>query len=201
MKKANNALKLLAILTTCFSLFSCNPIEDETRSDTLLVVERIMGTNQYGDTVNYLDSDVVWVDPDTGQSIVRADPALATLKATLLDPNSKLGASQYNDVLITSYVVSYSRSDGRNTPGVDVPYSFERSLSALIEVDSSVTISIIAVREVAKLEPPLINLHEGRAEGVLEITAKIDFYGHDLANHTVKATGYLTIRFANFADE
>ena len=56
------------------------------------------------------------------------------------------------------------------------------------------------MREVAKLETPLIDLAQNRAEGVIEATAKIELYGHDLAQHKVKATGYLTIFFANYAD-
>ena len=70
----------------------------------------------------------------------------------------------------------------------------------VVEIDSSVDISFVIVREVSKLEPPLINLHEGRSEGVIEMRAKIDFFGHDMSNNKVKAIGYLTIFFANYAD-
>jgi len=201
MKKAKSALKIMAILMVSSFFFSCNPIEDESTSASLLVVENVTGLDQGANVANFLDSDVVWVDPETGQSIVRADVAQATLKASLLDPNSILGPSQYNDILVNRYVVTYSRSDGKNTPGVDVPYSFDRSLSTVVRIDTTETISIVVVREVAKLEAPLINLVQGRGEGVLEVTAKIDFYGQDLASRKVKAIGYLTIRFANFADQ
>ena len=61
-------------------------------------------------------------------------------------------------------------------------------------------IAFIIVREVAKLEPPLINLVEGTEEGVLQVTAKVDFYGQDMTNNVVKATGYLNIFFANYTD-
>ncbi|GAJ21168.1 unnamed protein product, partial [marine sediment metagenome] len=67
--------------------------------------------------------------------------------------------------------------------GVEVPYSFEGSFSTLIEIDSTVDVSFIIVREVAKLEPPLINLREGQGEGTIEITAKVVFYGHDITNN------------------
>ena len=33
------------------------------------------------------------------------------------------------------------------------------------------------------------------------MTATVDFYGHDLLNNKVTATGYLTIFFANYADQ
>ena len=32
------------------------------------------------------------------------------------------------------------------------------------------------------------------------MTAVVDFFGHDLAGRMVKATGYLTVYFANYAD-
>ena len=83
---------------------------------------------------------------------------------------------------------------------MDVPYSFEGTIPALLKTGSSTKVSFIVVRGVAKMEPPLVNLVENRAEGVLKVTAKIEFYGHDMTNHNVKATGYLDVHFANFAD-
>ncbi|UCC39135.1 MAG: hypothetical protein JSV96_15215 [Candidatus Aminicenantes bacterium] len=200
MKKAKNPLKITAILSCIFLLFSCNPLENETESDSLLVVQNITGTDIDGNVVNYLQSDVQRLDEQTGQPYITADSASAALKVSLLDPSPIAEASQYNSITINRYVVSYSRSDGHNTPGVDIPYSFEGSLSVLIDVGSTATIAFIIVREVAKIEPPLINLVSGTEEGVLQVTAKVDFYGQDLANNKVKATGYLNIFFANYTD-
>jgi len=201
MEKAKKPLKITAILTIILLLLSCNPIENETQSDSILVVLNLTGTDIEGNEVNFLQSDVVLVDSDTGFSSVAADAAKASFTAKLMDPTTTLTSSFYNNITITRYIVAYVRSDGKNTEGVDVPYSFEGSLSTLIEIDSTVDVSFVIVREVAKLEPPLINLREGRGEGTIEITAKVDFYGHDMANNEVKATGYLTIFFANYIDE
>jgi hypothetical protein len=74
-------------------------------------------------------------------------------------------------------------------------------MSTVVNVGSTASISLVLVREVAKLEPPLIELADLGAETVLTCTAKIEFYGHDLVNRTVKATGYLTVYFANYADQ
>jgi len=200
MEKAKNSLKIMAILSAIFLLFSCNPLENETESESLLVVQNITGVDIDGNTVNYLQSDVQKIDSQTGQPYIIADAAKATLKVSLLDPTPGVQSSQYNSITINRYVVSYSRSDGHNTPGVDIPYSFEGSLSNLIDVGSTATIAFIIVREVAKLEPPLINLVEGGEEGVLQVTAKVDFYGQDMANNKVKATGYLNIFFANYTE-
>jgi hypothetical protein len=98
-------------------------------------------------------------------------------------------------------VVTYSRSDGKSAEGIDVPYTFEGSLTTQVAIGSSTNATFIIVREVAKNEPPLIDLVFGTEEGVLQTTARIDFYGHDQANRTIQATGYLTVFFANYANE
>ncbi len=201
MKKTKNVLKITAILIVSFLVFSCNPIENESQSDSLLVVLSLTGTDIEGNEVDFLQSDVVVIDPDTGLPSVAADAAKATFTAKLIDPSPDLVASQYNSITVNRYTVTYIRSDGNNRQGVDVPYSFEGSLSALIDIDSTVQASFVIVREVAKLEPPLLNLREGRGEGVLQVTAKVDFYGQDMTKNKVKATGYLTVFFANYIDK
>ena len=200
MKKAKNTLKITAILTGLFFLFSCNPIGDESQSDSILVVLSITGTDIEDNEVNFLQSDVLIVDPDTGAGSVTADTAKVSFTAKLIDP-TVTDTSYYNSIQVTRYTVQYIRTDGKSIEGVDVPYSFEGAISALVEIDSTVDVSFIVVREVAKLELPLVELGEGRGEGVLEVVARIDFYGHDTANNKVKATGYLTIFFANYIDE
>ena len=195
MKRTKNSLKITAILCVFFFLISCNPLEDDSTSSSMLLILGITGTSIDGDDVSFHHSDVMI------EGGVRADSATATLQAKLLNPEPLVPqASQYTSIIVTRYVVSYSRSDGQNTPGVDVPYSFEGSLSTLIEIDATVDISFVIVREVAKLEPPLLDLRAGGDEIVLQVTATIDFYGHDLVNNAVKATGYLSIFFADYVD-
>ncbi|MCX7975408.1 MAG: hypothetical protein N3B16_13060 [Candidatus Aminicenantes bacterium] len=181
-------------------LLACNPIEDETKSDSLLIIERITGVDAEGNEADFLQSDVIKVNTDTGQTYVTADVAKATLRAALLNPAPLMGASIYNDILVNRYIVNYTRTDNKNNPGVDVPYPIEGMLNALVRIDQTVQVSFIVVKETAKLEPPLRNLAIGRAEGVLTVIAKIDFYGEDLAKRKVKASGYLTIEFANYTD-
>ena len=199
MKRAKNVLKIMAILPVLLLLFSCNPLEDDSNSNSLLLVINITGTDIGGNNVEFLQSDVV--DTSTGTPIVIADIVNATLEARLLDPNPlDPGSSQYNSINVTRYVVTFSRSDGQNTQGVDIPYSFEGSLSTLIEIDAQATISFVIVREVAKLEPPLFDLRNSGDEIVLQVKATIDFYGTDLVNNAVKATGTLNIFFCDYAN-
>lgn len=195
------ACKAAVLFAVPFLFISCNPVENESQSASLLVVQNITGKDVEGTEVNFLQSDVVLVDSVTGARSWMADTAEATLSASMLDPDPLLGPSQYNDIQVTRYVVTYLRADGKNTQGTDVPYSFEGGLSVLVPIGQSVSISFIIVREVAKQEPPLLNLTQAFPGDVLNVTARVDFYGHDLANKKVKATGYLPIFFANYADQ
>jgi hypothetical protein len=194
-KKSKGTLLILAVLPAVLMLSACNPLEDDSKSSSFIIIESIAGKDVSGKASSFLQSDVVLAD-----SIVVADVATVTLHSSLLDPAPLLKPSQYNDIILDRYIVSYSRVDGKNRQGVDVPYSFEGSLTQILKIGTSVTFSFVVVREVAKLEPPLIDLVQNRAEGVIEATAKIEFYGHDIVENKVMATGYLTIFFANYAD-
>jgi hypothetical protein len=200
MRKMKNWLKILVFVPALFMLFSCSPIEDDSKSDSVLLVVNILGTDIEQNEVNFLQSDVVTIDSQSGEATVSEDAVTATLTAQTLDPNPLLGTSYTNDIFVTRYVVSFSRTDGNNQEGVGVPYSFEGSLTARVAVESQTDVSFILVRAVSKLEPPLINLREGRGDGVLKTTAKIDFYGNDTLGNKVKATGYLSVYFANYVD-
>lgn len=201
MKKTTHIIKLTIIFSVVILLYACNPIENETRSASILYVDSITGTDIEENEVNFVQSDVAVQGADSQQVSVTADLVTATLGVRSIDPEPIYGTSQYNNVTVDRYVVKYSRTDGKNREGIDVPYSFEGSLSTEIQVGSSQSISIVIVREAAKLEPPLINLRGGSEEVVLTVNATIDFYGHDLANRTVKATGYITIYFADYVND
>jgi hypothetical protein len=196
MNTMKKTLRLALILSAFVVLYSCNPVEDDSQSSSLLIIDSLLGTDADGTSANFLQSDVV-----LSSGTIRADTATATLRAETLDPDPLLGTSTYNDITLTRYLVSYSRTDGKSALGKDVPYPFEGSLSTVVRVGSTSSVSFVIVREVAKMEPPLIELVDIGAEQVLACTAKVEFYGHDTANRTVKATGYLTIYFANYADE
>jgi hypothetical protein len=192
---------LFAALAAGFLLLpACNPVENASQSATLLRIVSLTGTDLKNQDQNYLLSDVLFQDPQTGAQSWIADPAKVTFSAELLDPKSISGSSLYNDILVTRYVVTFQRADGKNSQGVDVPYSFEGTLSVLVPIGQATAVSFIVVREVAKQEPPLLNLKDALPGDVLYITAKIDFYGHDGANKVVKVTGYLPVTFANYGN-
>jgi hypothetical protein len=195
MNTMKKALHITVILAAFLALVSCNPVEDKSESASMLLVDNVLGKDASGNNSNFLQSDV-----RLSNGNVAADTATGTLRAVTLDPDPLMGTSPYNDIVLTRYLVSYTRTDGRNTPGVDVPYPFEGSLSTVVKIGSTATISFVIVRDVAKMEPPLIQLVENDTPQELTCTAKVEFYGHDNVNKTVKATGYLTIYFANYPD-
>jgi hypothetical protein len=191
------AIGTLAILAAV----ACNPIENSTTSASLLTVVTITGLDLTLKDQNFTQSDVLLTDTTTGTSTITDDVAKASLTASMLAPNPPAGTSQYNDIQLDKIVVSYTRTDGRNTEGVDVPYTFEQNVSQIIHIGQQATISFIIVRATAKQEPPLLGLRAGATRGeVIYTNAKIVFYGHDLAGKTVTATGYLPVEFADFAN-
>jgi len=201
MRKMKNVLKLMVIVPALFLLFSCNPLEDDSKSNSLLLIVKIVGTDIEDSEANFLESDVVDVGTD-GNPSYADDAAVVTFTAKTLDPMPMFeDTSVYSNIFVERYIVSYIRSDGKSLEGVDVPYAFEGAMSALVEVDAEENVSFIIVRAIAKLEPPLVDLAQGRGEGQLNLTAKIDFYGKDTLGNTVKATGYLSIFFADYAEQ
>ena len=88
MKKITTVFKLLAVIPLAFAVVACNPIENETTSASMLIVETVLGEDMEGNLVNYLESDVLFEDTDKGITTIYADPGVATLAVSLLDPAS-----------------------------------------------------------------------------------------------------------------
>jgi len=98
MKKLTIAIKLLAVIPLAFALVACNPIENDTTSASLLIVNSLMGEDMEGNLANYLESDVLFEDTNEGITTIYADPAVASLSVRLLDPASLTGPSHLNSL-------------------------------------------------------------------------------------------------------
>lgn len=193
--RAVAALALLAGAVAC-----ANPVENESQSASRLILDSLTGIDVEGNSAGFLNSDVILIDSDTGAKSWRADAATATFSVIPYDPEPILGTSSYYDVQITRYTVTFVRNDGRNVPGKDVPFPFEGQLNLKIAVNETGATSFVIVREVAKQEMPLLGLSSGFIGDVLNMTAVVEFYGRDMTGRMVKATGRLTVYFANYAD-
>ena len=82
-----------------------------------------------------------------------------------------VGPSDTNAITVNRYHVDFVRSDGRNTQGVDVPYSFDGAVTGTVgAVDTS--LSFVLVRAQAKLEAPLMALRNAGGAMVISTIAR-----------------------------
>ena len=192
MNKTLTTLKILAVAALAVALGACNTISKETESSSIIILQSITGTTVEGETAAYLQSDVV--DQD---GLVRVNNATANILVRLVNPGSVSGPSQFNDVVLTNYRVTYELPTGPGTPGTDVPMPFDGNFSTVLcQVDETTSVPFVVVLEAAKQSDPLRGLIGTTT--VLERRAKIEIFGHDLTDHPVTATGYLTIYFADY---
>jgi hypothetical protein len=108
-------------------------------------------------------------------------------------------------ILLDRYTVSYFRSDGRNTQGVDVPYTISGEIRSALDLGDNITVNIEVVRAQAKFDPPLTNIKgsEGALGGsalLFTCFAEVTLYGHTPAGKTVQASGRMQIDFADYGD-
>jgi hypothetical protein len=106
-----------------------------------------------------------------------------------------------HDFTVNRYEVHYFRSDGRNTEGVDVPYSITGNLAQEVIEESSATLLLEVVRRQAKLEPPLTNLVGGGGAAIVTMFADVTLHATTTTGqNTNPVTARLQIDFADFAD-
>jgi hypothetical protein len=108
------------------------------------------------------------------------------------------GPSTNNAITISRYHVSYRRADGKNTPGVDVPYGFDGALTGTTS-NGGLSLNFELVRHVAKMESPLAELATNA--GVITTIADVTFYGRDIIGNDVNVSGSIQVDFGNFGDK
>jgi hypothetical protein len=160
--------------------------------------------DRFGGTVQ---SDVVTMVNRTvnGQQVATPtifnDVGQVTMGLILKDPGQaglSSAPSALNQITFTRYRVVYRRSDGRNTPGVDVPYPLDSAVTFTVPPEQSATATFELVRHTAKEEAPLRAL---ASNGVIITTiAEVTFYGRDQAGNEVIVTGNIGVDFGNFGD-
>jgi len=124
------------------------------------------------------------------------DPGRAAFHLQMKDVATP--TSPANAITLTRYRVTFTRADGRNTPGVDVPYPFDGAVTETIT--STGTVGFIVVRATAKAEPPLVALIGNGGSQFISAIAQVTFYGTDAAGNTVSVTGQMTVSFADWGD-
>lgn len=182
---------LLALLVS-----GCNKLERDTTAASYLVVSSITGNDldgQEGSTVIY--SDVV-----TNDSVFN-DVAVAVLEAHAFDPYDE-NITAYKDIIVERVDIEFTRTDGLNTEGVDVPYAFSQEVNILVTAEgASSDLSFTIITHNAKLESPLVGLINLGAEKILKLEAHCTFYGRTVSGHDIApVTHTVSVWCANFAD-
>ena len=131
---------------------------------------------------------------------VLEDLGKVTLHIAMKDVSLGTEPTANNLITVNRYRVDFVRSDGRNTQGVDVPYSVDGAVTGTVTASqTSLVFSIVPVQR--KLEAPLRALrYQGGAVAIMTI-ANVTFYGFDQAGNAVAVTGSISVNFADWADE
>lgn len=182
-------IRLTLALTGALVLVSCGQVARTGQGNSYLVLTSLRSAS--GSDV--VQSDVRNVDATTGAQSVSSDAATAAFEVLMKDLGGA-GPTAINAITITQYHVKFTRSDGRNVEGQDVPYAFDGAVTSTIAGSGSVGFTL--VRNQAKLEAPLAAI----AQSNIAVTtiATVTFYGHDQVGRDVSVTGSIQVTFANF---
>lgn len=200
------ALALTLLGASAAGMAGCGEVARSGQSPSMVVISAIEAASGARPTAfgGTLDSDVITNVRQTGGDPVPtifSDVGRASFRLVLKDPGVPGGASSpssLNQVTITRYQVTFRRSDGRNTPGVDVPHPFDSAVTVTVPADGIATATFELVRHTAKQEAPLANLRTSSV--IIATVADITFTGRDLTGNTVVATGSIGVQFGNFGD-
>jgi hypothetical protein len=198
----------LAVVTGAISA-ACGDVVRQGRGPVQLVIQSLEAASgadptEMGGTLN---SDVVTLVEQTvnGQQTdvptTFNDVAEVTMALILKDPGqpgAPAAPSSINQVTITRYRVVYRRTDGRNTPGVDVPFPFDSGVTFTVPAEGTVTAGFQIVRHTAKHEAPLAALAFN--PDIISTIAEVTFFGRDQAGNDISAAGSIGIDFGNFGD-
>lgn len=186
----------------------CHPLVSSGRAPSYLIIDRIEAASgadpQKFSTILQSDVQTCKKGENGGppQCGIFEDAGRVAMRMALKDVGTTESPTQpttNNLITVTHYRVVYRRSDGRNQPGVDVPYGFDGGATFTVDA-AGVQGVFVAVRANAKLEAPLLALVNGGGALGINTTADITFYGHDQTGSPVTATGSMSVNFADWAD-
>jgi hypothetical protein len=195
-----------AAVVLLLASISCGDVSRTGRAPSILVIESLEAASGAEPQAfsNFLLSDVQTMVEQTvnGADVlvptIFNDVGQATLRLEMKDQGSPL-PTPINQVKINRYRIVFRRTDGRNTPGVDVPFGTDGALTATVG-GSPVTVGFEMVRHQAKLELPLRPLAGFGGRVFVSTIAEITFYGVDLAGHEIQTSGTMSVSFADYAD-
>jgi hypothetical protein len=186
--------RLMAVLSLTVLAVSCGDVTRQGTGSSYLIIGALQGASgatpgEFGGTLNSDVLTVVDQVPTIFNDLGQVTLTLA-MKDVLTQPSTN------NFITINRYRVRFIRSDGRNTPGVDVPWGFDGAATAT--VSGQTTIGFELVRHIAKQEAPLQALVFSPV--IISTIAEITFYGHDQTGREASVSGQMLVSFGNFGD-
>ena len=204
--KAHSAKLLILAGLLAATAVSCGEVARNGRSPSQLIITSMLAAPGVDDDEfgTFLLSDVstfVEGPNDTRVETFFNDPGQVRMRLILKDPGVPgvpSAPTSLNEVTITRYRVVFRRADGRNTPGVDVPFPFDSAVTFTVPATGEVEHGFNLVRHTAKREAPLAALRDQFL--IISTIAEVTFYGRDAAGHEVSVTGAIGVEFGNFGD-
>lgn len=205
-----SVVRRVAAVAVVAGSISCGDVVRQDRAPVLIVVDSVEAASgaDPGTMSGFLLSDVQTlveqqvdgatvlvptIFNDVGQATMHIIPKDAGNGAVSLAP------SPWNNVTINRYRISYLRADGRNTPGVDVPFPVDGAVTATLGATPTV-VPFEMVRHQQKLEQPLRSLANFGGRLFISTIAEITFYGADQVGNTIQVKGTISVSFSDYAD-
>lgn len=191
------AFATVAVITGGMLGASCTSMTTDSKSNSYLIIDSLQGSVGDEETGTNLQSDVL-----TKGSVIE-DEAIVVFRLALKDPGVPTVPNVMttnNFITVNRYRVVYTRTDGRNRPGIDVPHPFDGAFTVTVRAEGTASANFSLVRVQAKQEPPLRNLAGNFGLGVISTIAEVTFYGHDQTGRAVSVVGRISVDFADFAD-
>jgi hypothetical protein len=211
MTRMRHISRFVAAAAVAASSVSCGDVVRDGKSPMFLVVDQLQARRGGGTVVTlggFLHSDVQTLvsapAPCSAESpcaTIFNDVGQVTLRIVSKDVGNAIvqpTPSTNNEVTIRGFHITYKRSDGRNTPGVDVPYAWDGSATGTVPLGGTLVLSFEIVRHVAKQEAPLAVLVNSAV--IITTTAEITFFGQDRVGNEISVTGSIQVDFGNFGD-
>lgn len=189
--RAFGAVGLLALTAA-----GCSETVRTGQASSYMILDRIeaaSGAESSSTFTGVLRSDV------STEGSVYEDNGRVTLRLAMKDVTNPTGPTTNNLITINRYRVDFRRTDGRNAPGVDVPYGFDGAIAVTVTEQQTQAVFSL-VRAQAKLEAPLVTLRGGGGALLISTIADVTFFGKDQTGRDVTVTGSISVNFADWAD-
>jgi hypothetical protein len=203
-------IRRIAAIALAAGSVSCGDVVRQDRAPVLLVIDSMEAASgaDPGTMTGFLLSDVqTLVEQQVDGETVRVptifnDVGQATMRIIPKDAGNgavSLAPSPWNNVTINRYHIAFLRADGRNTPGVDVPFPVDGAVTATLGSTPTV-VPFEMVRHQQKLEQPLRSLANFGGRLFISTIAEITFYGADQVGNSVQIKGTISVSFSDYAD-